>query len=74
MLYEEEVSYEYTPIDLPLGSLSDFEKEVFETFKTKAIKPKEVAKLLDVDIRSVYNAFSRIKQKLQNVKAKKEDK
>ena len=74
MLYEETEQYDYTPVDLPLGSLSEIKKEVFETFKTKALKPKEVAKILNVDIRSVYNAFSRIKQKLQNVKENKDDK
>lgn len=35
MLYEETEQYDYTPVDLPLGSLSEFEKEVLRLLRLK---------------------------------------
>jgi hypothetical protein len=45
-----------------ISNFSSFEEEVIY-LKTRNYKPREIAKILDCDIKSVYNCICRIKNK-----------
>ena len=61
MLKEPSV-FEYEKYDEVKVSLSVFEKTVLE-FVNKNYKPKEIANILECDVKSVYNCLCRIKSK-----------
>ena len=61
MLKEQSV-FEYEKYDEVKVSLSVFEKTVLE-FVNKNYKPKEIANILECDVKSVYNCLCRIKSK-----------
>lgn len=62
----EEVTFIYNEtIDFNNDELSDFEKQVKE-FREKNYRPKEIAQILNCDVKSIYNCICRIKTKFKN--------
>ena len=55
---------ENTVIDVAKDILTNFEKEVFD-LKIKGYSFEEIAKILDKDLKSIYNTFHRIKMKFR---------
>lgn len=53
-------SFSYNNVEI--GNLSSFEEEVVY-FKKRNYKPREIAKILQCDVKSVYNCLCRIKNK-----------
>lgn len=47
--------------------LTEYEREVYSLYM-RAYKPREISEILNKDIKSVYNAMCRIRQKAKNIK------
>ena len=51
---------------IPLCSLSDIEKKILELKFVKGLSSEEIAKIMNVDIRKVYNSVYQAKKKVRN--------
>lgn len=60
----EKNSFVYDTRDYDIRGLSSLEKEVIK-FKSQNYKPKEIAQVLNCDVKSVYNCLCRIKMKFK---------
>ena len=65
VLYTNEVVENYSPI-IPVG-LNESESELFSLLINQGYKPREIAKLKQENIKSVYNAVARLKKKLRDL-------
>lgn len=52
--------------DFEIDDFSDFEYEVLKNFAENHLPAREIGKLLDCNVRKVYNALSRGKRKMKN--------
>lgn len=52
-------------IELSYNEWSEFEKKVFELRINKELPPREIAKILQVEVDSVYSATERVKSKIK---------
>lgn len=58
-------SFVYDTRDFDIRGLSSLEKEVIK-YKNQNFKPKDIAKILNCDVKSIYNCLCRIKIKAKN--------
>lgn len=65
ILYEEETEISYLN-DFDVDELSEFEYEVLKNFVENNLPAREIGKVLNCNVRKVYNALSRGKRKLKN--------